>query len=402
MVTASDASTTGGGITASQRLTPAGTIAAQCNVRGDIVEPTDLVQVLTIGMFDGISGLRVAADALGWNVASHISIEKCPQAARVVESKFPNTIHVPDVELVDRAMVTSWSLKFSQIGLVLIGAGPPCQGVSGLNASKKGALRDARSVLFKHVRRLRTLVQQAFPWAQVRCLMESVASMNQEDEEVMSKDYGGPPIFVDSADVSIAHRPRLYWVDWELVSGEDMVFSTLDSGRTKLKLEAVVDPRSFLLPGWTKVGAGKFPTFTTSRPRSNPGYKPAGVNQCSLSEVERWKADEHRFPPYQYQDIHCVFNKAGAMRILNCEEREVAMGFPKNYTLQCLPKGQQGTQHHKDCRMTLIGNSWNVTTVAVLMSQLGSVLGLNPALTVQEIFSRTSPGCTKDFSNFFD
>lgn len=184
MVTASDASTQGGGICASTQVSPAGAVAAQCDIRGDVLEPTDVTQVLTIGMFDGISGLRVAADSLGWNVAGHISIEKSGQAARVVESRFPNTVHVADVELVNEAMVLDWSLKFSQVGLIFIGAGPPCQGVSGLNAQKKGALRDARSVLFKHVRHVRELVQRVFPWAQVRCLMESVASMDSKDEQV--------------------------------------------------------------------------------------------------------------------------------------------------------------------------------------------------------------------------
>lgn len=64
-VTASDASTTGGGVTVSKGLTPAGCIAAQCTVRGDIVEPADVAQVLTIGLFDGVAGLRAATDLLG-------------------------------------------------------------------------------------------------------------------------------------------------------------------------------------------------------------------------------------------------------------------------------------------------------------------------------------------------
>lgn len=52
----------------------------------------------------------------------------------------------------------SWSLKFGQCCLVLLGAGPPCQGVSGLNWGRKGALKDARSSLFSHVGRIRGMV----------------------------------------------------------------------------------------------------------------------------------------------------------------------------------------------------------------------------------------------------
>eukprot|EP00438_Fugacium_kawagutii_P012216 Skav203377 [mRNA] locus=scaffold3573:2116:5712:- [translate_table: standard] len=400
VVTASDASTTGGGVTVSQRVTAQGAIAAQCDIRGDVVEPVDLPQVLTVGIFDGISGLRVATDVLGWSVAGHISIEKSAEASRVVESRFPNTVFVPQVEDVSEAEVISWSLKFSQVALVAIGAGPPCQGVSGLNASKKGALKDARSSLFFHVRRLKELFQKHFPWAQVRVLMESVASMNAEDEAIMSADYGGSPVYIDSSDVSPAHRPRLYWIDWELLPKEDVSMSTLPSDRTKVSLKATWSMNDYLLPGWTKADGAPFPTFTTARPRNSPGYKPAGLHQCSSSDLEMWERDLFRFPPYQYQERHCVYNSHGDRRLVNCEEREVMMGFPRHYTLQCFPKSQQGTVAHSDCRLTLIGNSWNVTTIAVLLSHLGEVLGLNPALSVQDIVQRTAPGSSKDFQTF--
>eukprot|EP00435_Cladocopium_sp_Y103_P037033 s3214_g9.t1 len=68
VVTASDASESGGGVTASVGLSPMGAVASQCSIRGDVVdvvEPGDIPGVLTIGLFDGIGALRVAADALG-------------------------------------------------------------------------------------------------------------------------------------------------------------------------------------------------------------------------------------------------------------------------------------------------------------------------------------------------
>ena len=62
------------------------------------------------------------------------------------------------MELIDEDMVKRWSLRFSNVGLVLLGAGPPCQGVSGLNADRRGALRDLRSCLFQHVPRFMVFV----------------------------------------------------------------------------------------------------------------------------------------------------------------------------------------------------------------------------------------------------
>lgn len=399
-VTASDASEFGGGVTASSGVSPAGAVASCCSVRGDLVEPNDLASVLTIGLFDGIGALRVAADAIGWNVAGHISVEKSPEAARVVESQFPGTILVSDVEAVDLKMVRTWAQKFSQVSLVVVGGGPPCQGVSGLNAARKGALRDERSCLFFHVDRIRGLIRRCFPWAQVQGLMENVASMDASDEEVMSTSFGTTPWYIDAAGLSLAHRPRLYWVDWELVQAPGVSFDKTPKGRPAVHLKGEVDVARYLTPGWTRADTGPLPTFTTSRPRDSPGYKPAGIQQCTPEDLERWKKDSYRFPPYQYQQKHCLTNRKKAMRVPNIEEREVIMGFPKGYTSQCRSKQYQTGQGYNDARLTLVGNSWNVTVVAWLLSQLGSRLGLNSAFSVQELVERTAPGCSRNLQTY--
>ena len=400
VVTASDASESGGGVTASSGLTPMGHVASTCHIRGDLVEPVDIPGVLTVGLFDGIGALRVAADALGWNVLGHVSIEKNKAAARVVETQFPNAVLVSSVEEVDREVVMQWAQKFSQVSVVLVGGGPPCQGVSGLNASRKGALRDERSCLFVHVGRIRDLVKECFPWAQVHSLMENVASMDAADEEVMSTSFGSSPWYIDAAGISLAHRPRLYWLDWELFPSEQAQAGKTPSGKASITFNVALEARKFLCAGWKRTEEGKFPTFTTSRPSPAPGYKPAGLKQCTEDELAMWRQDEHRFPPYQYQRKHCLIGRRGALRLPNVQEREVIMGFPKDFTFNCLPKGEQGSQQHVDTRLTLIGNSWNVTVVAWLLSQLGQVIGLNSSFTPEEIAERTSPGCAVDLQTY--
>ena len=402
LVTASDASQSGGGVTVSTGLTPAGVVASKCTLRGDVVEPADIPSVLTIGLFDGIGALRVAVDALGWNVAGHISVEQFEPAQRVVESRFPNSLLVHDVALVDLEMVRSWAEKFSQVALVLLGGGPPCQGVSGLNAARKGALKDARSCLFSHVPRIRELVRKAFPWAQIQTMMENVASMDLADQTVMSESFGEEPWLIDAASVSLAHRPRLYWLEWELVESEHVKFGETPSGRRSVQLMADVEGEDFLTPGWKLNSSSALPTFTTSRPREKPGYKPAGLQQCTKEDIERWQDDQFRFPPYQYQAKYLLRSAKGGLRLPNVQEREVIMGFPKDFTLHCLPKKDQGSFHHNDVRMSLIGNSWNVTVVSWLLSQLGARLGLNPSLSPQEVVQRTTPGCTKDLQTFLN
>ena len=98
-----------------------------------------------MGLFDGLGALRLAVDSLGVGVAGHLSVEKEGAGRRVVESIveafFPDTTFHDDVKTVDAEVVGSLAMRFPSVAMVLIGAGPPCQGVSGLNASKKGALR---------------------------------------------------------------------------------------------------------------------------------------------------------------------------------------------------------------------------------------------------------------------
>lgn len=114
----------------------------------------ETVEVLTIGLFDGIGALRVAADVLQLPVAGHISVECNPYANRVLESAFPGSHVIPAVQDVTPEEVKKWACEYSSVGVVLLGAGPPCQGVSGLNADRKGSQRDARSVLYKEVPRI--------------------------------------------------------------------------------------------------------------------------------------------------------------------------------------------------------------------------------------------------------
>lgn len=100
-------------------------------------------------------------------------------------------------------------MPVSQVSLVLVGAGPPCQGVCGLNADRRGALKDQFSGHFPHVERITNLVRECFPWAQVHRLMESVASMDEADRVVMSQSAGSTPVPPDASGVMGCRRPRL-------------------------------------------------------------------------------------------------------------------------------------------------------------------------------------------------
>ena len=392
-VTCSDASSSGGGICASVSTTATGSLMAEGDLRGEEPEPRIDGAVLAIGLFDGIGALRVALELIGVPVLGYVSVEKHGPARRVVECHYPGVLHYPDVQAIVLEDIQNWATQFSQASMVVIGAGPPCQGVSGLNCDRKGALKDERSCLFSEVPRIRDEVKRVFKWCPVFVLMESVASMDQDDRNIMTAGVGVAPVRCDAGSLTWCHRPRLYWCDWEVVGAPGYHVSDTLEGMKELWLEGCQDPVEVIRNGWAKVDATKaFPTFTTSRPRSRPGRKPAGVQQCSWEELKRWQDDLHRFPPYQYCAGNCLVNKDNALRLPDVSERELMLGFPLNYTANCYPKGKRQGSDYADCRLTLLGNSWSVVVVACLLNQLFSRLGLTPLRTPQELLDRCAAG----------
>eukprot|EP00438_Fugacium_kawagutii_P023236 Skav223681 [mRNA] locus=scaffold3470:134573:139091:+ [translate_table: standard] len=404
VVTASDASEFGGGVTMSTGLTESGVIAAGCNIRGDVLEPLDAPTVLAVGLFDGIAALRVAMDVLGWNVQGHISVESDECARRVVEAHFPSSMFVHDVREITLETVKNWAGQFSQVSLVALGAGPPCQGVSPLNAGRKGALRDERTSLFCHVPRIKDLLVQAFPWARVVQLMENVSGMDKEDLATMSSTLELQPYLVDGKDFTLARRPRFFWLDWELLPQQGVQIvpaaTQLWTDHHEVHLSVPCKAERYLQPGWKKPNGEPFPTFTTSRCREHPGRRPAGLHQCEAHEIQRWQADWHRYPPYQYRDVHMVKNRQGALRPPSVEERECILGFPRAYTHSCMKKPLQGTEAHLEKRLTLLGNTWCVPVIAWLLNHLGHVLGFHELYTPAQIVERCAPGSTTSLQSF--
>ena len=394
MVTCSDASMSGGSVCASVAPTLLGASVAQGALRGELADQHGDMSVLVVGLFDGLGALRVAVELLGVPVIGYVSVEKQAHARRVVESHFPDVVCFEDVCLLSSSEIKQLAARFSQAALVLIGAGPPCQGVSGLNVDRKGALRDERSCLFQEVPRIRDEFRQHFAWCPVFSLMESVASMDAKDRDTMTQGIGCAPVWCDAGDVSWCHRPRLYWCDWELLESPGVWFEDQDNNYPRrLCLEATQDIRQVIRAGWIKVEPEKrFPTFTTSRPRAQPGRRPAGIHQCTAAEVQRWQQDQHRFPPYQYCQVHCLVNNKDQFRLPDVAEREMMLGFPLGYTSNCCGKADRKGDHYNDVRLSLLGNTWSVPVVAVLLNGLFSQQGLTESRTPQEIVDELTPG----------
>ena len=93
--------------------------------------------------------------------------------------------------------------------------------------------------------------------------MESVASMDIADRKVMSEAVGIVPYRIDAAGVSLAHRPRLYWCDWELLEMEGVTLQFSQSPEWGISIKLSSPHPLNPLTIWNQVGAFK---------RLNRGY----------------------------------------------------------------------------------------------------------------------------------
>ena len=301
VVTASDASEQGGGLCASVGFTAWGSKASQGTVRRERFENFQEMGLLLISLFDGVGTLRVCLDALQVPLAGYVAVEKDPCGRKALESHYPNCTLVEDVFDITQDLVQKWAALYPNCLAVLVAGGPPCQGVSSLNATKKGAALDPRSCIHSKFKEVRGFCKRSFTWCPSYFLMESVASMSAEDRATYTQSAGVIPYKVDSRFLALCRRPRLWWFNWSIPVNEETEFfppeSNSDQDFGEIRFHHQVSFKGFLRPGWKPVDENEpFSTFTTAQPSRKPRFRPAGLERATELDRQKWAADRHRFP----------------------------------------------------------------------------------------------------------
>ena len=217
MVTVSDASESGGGVRYFTGISSSGVEALK--LWSQLGQPGQ-EGLLVVSVFEGISAIQVALERLGCAVLGCVCIESDDVARKVVKGWFPRSVSLCDVCSVSYQDVSHWVRLFLRASLVLVTGGPPCQGVSGLNASRTGAEKDPRSSLNIQFKHLFEWVKSAFCWCPVHFMQESVATMDSRDRRIYSRVADLLPIHMDSDQMGWVRRPRLFWFDWKMWEDE--------------------------------------------------------------------------------------------------------------------------------------------------------------------------------------
>ena len=368
VVTASDASNTGGACVISKNLTDSGWDffrAMSVQEKSSGAHP-----ILLVSLFNGIGGCFRCYDIAGIEVQGRISIDISKYANRVVSTTWPGTIILLDVKDVDYNTAQQWAMKFPSVEEVHLWAGFPCVDLSSVKSGRFN-LEGPASSLFWHIPRIRKLLQDAFgPRVTIRQVVENVASMDKEATVQISEVLGSQPFRVDCVDVVPMHRPRYCWTDADIDDVLQGVYCQQMAYWVDVKTPAQYSPvEAWIQPGFRWPGGttgSVFPTCMKSIMRVRPPPKPAGLSKCCYNTVQRWISDSFRFPPYQYSDQYLIW-RSNSWRLLSPVERELLLGYGVGHTRSCMSASEQKQNQtaYKDMRLSLLGDSFSIYSFVI-------------------------------------
>lgn len=157
-----------------------------------------------LSLFDGISTCRLALKKLGINVEEYYASEIDKNAIVISKYNFPDIIQIGDVSKIDFS-------QYADKGIDLISSGSPCQNLSVARQNRQGIFGKESNLFFYFLRALEVIKPKYF-------LQENVASMRNEDKEIITKAltalYPDTKCYcIDSALVSAQRRKRYYWTN---------------------------------------------------------------------------------------------------------------------------------------------------------------------------------------------
>ena len=393
-VTASDACESGGGACFASRLSRLGEEELREMMEEGKVESLEGIpsfqqereRVIVIDLFAGIGGLEVALRKIDIKVVLVVASEIDPDCKRLLRRKYPGIELVGDIRNLTPERLRKLVKKVPNATGIIAGGGSPCQGLSRLSAERLH-LEDERSKLFYDaadvLEEVGKVGREEGLW--VLKLLENVVA-DESDVREMSNVLNMRPVLVDAAFLSRARRPRLYWLSTTLIKLEGVEHNELPEMEELKYVGPMERMTDVLAPGWTWQAGERdetlrFPTFTRPIKRRQPPKEPAGIQNSSHLAKERWREHEFRYPPYTYERKYMVEGPESRVRILRAQEREVLMGFEKDYTKDLArkePESRSDQRDLEDRRCAALGNSFHTLALGCLLDHALWSLGVKP------------------------
>lgn len=297
--------------------------------------------ITVLSLFDGISCGQVALQRAGIPVQKYFASEIDKYAIQVTQKNYPNTIQLGDVTKID---FTQFAGKID-----LLMGGSPCQSLSITNSKHRQHLDGESRLFWEYVRALREVKPKYF-------FFENVESMTDECKEIISKELGIVPFFIDSACLSAQERPRYYWCNFGVENRDlfDNVFYEIPLPAKKdIVLEDVlekeVEDKFYYEQGFDFYGIEK-PVCANLHINGHDILKRVYSPKAKCPTLTCCRGGNLQKKVFDIQKHKC--------RKLTPLEYERLQTLPDNYT-DCISNSQ---------RYNCIGNGWTVDVIAHIFS----------------------------------
>lgn len=288
-----------------------------------------------LSLFDGMSCGQVALERAGIKVDTYYASEINPKSIKITQKNYPNTIQLGDVTLLDEEGLN----KLKQIDLLI--GGSPCEDLSVTAIDRKNinkGLDGNKSKLFYDFVRILNIINPKY------FLLENVASMTDENKNIISTYLGIKPILINSNLVSAQDRERLYWTNIpNIQQPKDKGLILKDILETNVNEKYFYD-KSFEFYGLDKKICGRLQV--KSHDLCKRIYSP-NFKCCTLTAVQGG-----------YQEKKVYDN--GRVRKLTPIEYERLQILPDNYTY-----GVCDTD-----RRSLCGDGWTIDVIVHILKNI--------------------------------
>lgn len=278
-----------------------------------------------LSLCDGMSCGRIALERAGITVGKYYASEIKNIAIKVTMDNYPDTIQLGDVnKIYYKGGVLYSENGFFNTNIDLVIFGSPCQTFSiAMDSSLRVGLKNKKkSGLFYQCFRVLQEVKPKY------FLIENVASMREEDRDLLTEIIGVSPIRVDSSLVSAQLRKRYYWTNIPNI---------------KQPLDRHIALQSILTSGYTDRKKARALLVSDSRP-------------CTAKSKLL-----HRYITNGFRTL--VWEEKGnddSVRCLNQTELERLQTVPEGYT-KCLTRNQAAN---------VLGDGWTVDVIAHIFKGL--------------------------------
>lgn len=300
-----------------------------------------------LSLFNGMSGLAMALEALNIPVAKYYSSEIDKYANQATQALFPDTIQLGDV-----TNWREWDIDWSSIDLVT--GGFPCQAWS--MAGKQLGDKDERGMLFWTMLDIIKHVKYHNPKANF--LIENV-KMKKEFEEYITTHTENAlgeahKILINSALVSAQNRNRYYWTSFKVEQPDDKGILLKDILEHNPEYKYELSDK--LINGFYNKKGGFNGRFNPMNPH---------IKEKSFCLTARYFKCGATDPYIMTGDTNTNSYKVTA-RKLTPRECMRLQTVPEHHIDTLLSAGISNTQLYK-----MTGNGWTVDVIAHILSFIG-------------------------------